>query len=157
MKQQYRIKQVKHANKAVCCRKYLEIRNSNSTFVKVLSLIHCFLSLNTPLSKWCERMLNKISFQKRPSSTLLLTSLIKCFFCFLCLSDMRKVMIIQLLSDSFILESSMGVFSTLAYLIQAFTNFILLLQKITFHRYYLNLIISLGKAPNHFHLLLVSK
>lgn len=130
----------------LCYRKCLETGNSNSSFVKILSLIHCSLSLNNPLSKWCERMLNKMSFHMHPSSILLLTSLIKCYY-FLCLSNLRKVIIVQFLCLIALYKSSMGVVSTLA-------NFIFYLQKITFHRYYMDLIISLPKVRNHFHLFL---
>ena len=104
----------------LCYRRYLEIGNSNSSFVKVLSLMHCFLFLNNPLSKWCERMLNEVSFHMHPSSILLLTSLIECYY-FLCLSSVRKAIVLVPLSDSFVqVEYGSRLYS--CYLIQAFTS-----------------------------------
>lgn len=136
----------------LCYRKYLEIGNSNSSFVKVLSLMHCFLFLNNPLSKWCERMLNKVSFHMHPSSILLLTSLIKCYY-FLCLSSVRKAIVVQFLSDSCVqVKYQSRLYSCIPH--SGLHHFIFHLQKITFHGYYLDLIISLPKVWNHFHLLL---
>lgn len=135
----------------LCYRKHLEIGNSNSSFVRVLSLMHCFLSLNNPLSKWCERMLDKVSFHLHPSSILLLTSLIECYF--LCLSSVRKAIVVQFLSDSCVqVEYGSRLYSCIPH--PGLHHFTFHLQKITFHGYYLDLIIPLPKVQNHFHLLL---